>query len=261
MKFIKDLMQSREDRKLMKEYRKLQETEDKVAHEGLLNFTTEIVSKLMAATILFTLAAGILIDFETGLIIACFGIITIFGFSALMSLGQAVIYSMKQVANRFKDYGTTVAQDRAYSETQKIIDYAIKTDKISDEHITKVIDHLLSQTNNKPSLIASVREYEESTQQPKVIEAAPVIKEEVKKENNTSGAQYRCKLDMGSDSFKVLNANGNVVEELSYDQIHTPQNQEEIDKMPDAYVYGYVELEDKTIYLYMADETALVVNK
>lgn len=259
MKFIKDLIQSREDRKLMKEYRKLQETEENVANEGLLNFTTEIISKLIAATILFTLVAGLLIDFETGLIIACFGIITLFSFSALMSLGQAVIYSIKQVANKFKDYGTTVAQDRAYNETQKIIDYAIKTDKISDEHITKVIDHLLSQTNNKPSLIASVREYEQSQEQPKVIEATPVEKKE--ETNNASGAQYKCNLDMGSDSFKVINASGNVVAELSYDQIHTPQNQEEINAMPDAYVYGYVELEDKTIYLYMADETALVVNK
>ena len=249
---------NRQERRRMKDLRKLKKMELLEKSDYQPSF---IESNAMINITLFIFSACALLgfaDINLAIILILCMIALVISLLFVESLLRSIISHVSDFFAKDKD------RKRAYKETQKIIDYAIKNDKISDEHITMMIENLVYNARAEQERSKDYKTiYIPGTQSNDVIEShieSPtdniVEVQEIKKvEVPTSNNKYS--LVFNAETLDVMN-NDTIVESIGYDEIIQPTTEEEIASMPYSTIYGYVKKADKTIYIDMENESAII---
>lgn len=267
---------NRQEIKRLREARKLKEKEI-LAYDLENNDVAIATNGTALILVLFGLICSgivaITYDIALGIVL---GIITlIIMFSAIFI--EASIRTVCEIILDFyhEVFSINVNARRSYKESRKIVDYAIKNNKISDEHISLVLESLttcakietdINMESRRVNLSNVIQEKHTTnvSNLPVINSTAKVVEEENnkkdnKKDDSKKGSKFKLKFE--DDSIALLYSNGTEADKISYDEIIMPETQEQIQSMPYSTIYGYVEKEDKTIYIDMEQEIALVANK
>lgn len=277
----REMSQLKEERKYLKELRRLrkQELYEDIHITRVERETNKIVGAIAFMAIAFSVLIMLLVDAEIGIMLGASVIMLILACiyieAFIRTLFEEVMEFISDNFNRDKD------RRRAYKETKRIMKYAIKNDKISEDQISIALKGLLMnaqiESRKKVDIDAFIEEYsydDEITSNQNIIEAN-IEKNDTEKEvsysssgivvenerttkeetNEVSIKEYQ--LQFGDNSISLISGD-KVVGEISYDDIKQPKTKEEIEKMPYSTIYGYVDKGDKIIYIDMEKEIAIV---
>lgn len=258
---LSDMLQAREDRKYLKELRKLRKQEMYNDYEGsrVTYASSSLVVSITLISLFFCAVLAFTSDIELGVLLGCTVIAIVFAGIFI----EAFIRSAFEVVSEFVQDNLANDSDRkrAYRETKKVIDYAIKNDKLSEEQITMMIEGLVynakaesnARVANRLSVIANnPYEAKSSVNNENVIEANAEVVEDKEEEAFTE-----LTLVFNEEDMSIM-AEDKEVERVRYDEIVQPTTEEEISSMPYSTIYGYVKRADKTIYIDMEKESAII---
>lgn len=251
---------NREERRRMKELRKFKKMEllEKSDYEPSF-----LESNVMINICLFIFGACALLgfaDIDLAIVLILCMIALIISLLFVESLLKSIISHVSEFFAKDKD------RRRAYKETQKVIDYAIANNKISDEHITLMIENLVY--NARAEQQSSIKQYKtiylpdsdtntiESNIESNTVNKSNAI-DIIESKTITLPASNKLTLIFNEDSIDVMNGD-TVLESVTYDEIIQPTTEEEISSMPYSTIYGYVKRADKTIYIDMENESAII---
>lgn len=277
----REIAQSKEDRKYIRELRRLrkQELYEDIHITRVERETNKIVGAIAFMAIAFSVLIMLLVDAEIGIMLGASIIMLILAFiyieAFIRTLFEGVIDFISDNFNRDKD------RRRAYKESKRIMKYAIKNDKISEDQISIALKGLLMnaqvEARKQVDIDAFIEKYsydEEIANNQNIIEAnignndtekevsysssgIVVENESTTKETLDEGSVKEYQLQFGDSSISLISGD-KVVGEISYDDIKQPKTKEEIEKMPYSTIFGYIEKGDKTIYIDMEKEIAIV---
>lgn len=248
---------NREERRRMKELRKLKKMELLENSDYQPSF---IESNAMINITLFIFSACALLgfaDINLAIILILCMIALVISLLFVESLLRSIISHVSDLFAKDKD------RKRAYKETQKIIDYAIKNDKISDEHITMMIENLVYNARSEQERSKDCKTIYIPGTQPNIIESPTdnIVDvqeiQETKKVETSTTQNLKYSLVFNQETLDIMN-NDTVVESVKYAEIIQPTTEEEIASMPYSTIYGYVKKADKTIYIDMENESAII---
>lgn len=265
---LSEMIQAREERKFMKELRKLKKMElieEYERSDSRSIVDNKAVVNITSLSLVFSLILAF-IDIKVGMIAGASTIAVI----VVAIFIEALIQSIFEAISDFIHMNFTADRERrrSYKQTKKVIKYAIKNDKLSDEQISLMIEGLVlnardeqkrssfstidfsrvfSDKNNTTDTDESVNENEIDTAE---IKAGPIT--EVKQ---TKAGKYS--LVFNDTDISIMNGSQEI-ERVSYNEIQQATTQEEIASMPYSTIYGYVVKEDKTIYIDMEKEVAII---
>ena len=258
---LSDMLQAREDRKYLKELRKLKKQEMYNDYEDskVTYASSSLVVSITLISLFFCAVLAFALDIELGALLGCTVIAIVFAGIFI----EAFIRSTFEVVSEFVQDNLANDSDRkrAYRETRKVIDYAIKNDKLSEEQITMMIEGLVynakaesnARVANRLSVIANnPYEAKSSVNDENVIEANAEVVEDKEEEAFTE-----LTLVFNEEDMSIM-AEDKEVERVRYDEIVQPTTEEEISSMPYSTIYGYVKRADKTIYIDMEKESAII---
>lgn len=267
----------REERRVLKELRKLKKLDIIEEYESSNSKSIVNNSAVVNITLLSLGFSAIvsLTDIQKGIA---------FGAGALaLTTGaiflEAFIESTAEVLSDFihMNFGSDRERRRSYNQTKKVIDYAIKSDRLSDEQISMMIESLVSNAKHEQQQkrridmydnIYSINNTKEAEQEP--IDYEKEINEALAKINgntNTDSSDSNTnESSINNNAYSLIFNDADIsimkgdVEEykVTYDEIQQATTEEEIASMPYSTIYGYVVKEDKTIYIDMEQEIAIV---
>lgn len=278
----REIAQLKEDRRYLKELRKIrkQELYEDIHITRVERETNKIVGAIAFMAIAFSVLIMLLVDAEIGIMLGASIIMLILAFiyieAFIRTLFEEVIEFISDNFNRDKD------RRRAYKESKRIMKYAIKNDKISEDQISIALKGLLmnaqleakkqvdidafiekysynDQIANKQNIIeANIEENNDTEKEVSYSSSGIVVeKESTTKETINEASIKEYQLQFGDNSISLISGD-KVVGEISYDDIKQPKTKEEIEKMPYSTIYGYVEKGDKIIYIDMEKEIAII---
>lgn len=272
---IAEAIQAKQDRKFMKELRKLKKLE--MIEEYQNSESRSIVDNkafvdITLLALLFSLIIAF-IDLDAGILAgAC-----VIGLNVTAIFIEALIQSIFECVSEFIHMNFTADRERrrAYNQTKKVIRYAINNDRLSDEQITVMIQGLVSNARDeqKKSSISTINfdkvyctdktdeereaELNESLNEiyNNVISNTTAQQETVAQPQETKAGKYS--LVFNASDISIMNGSQEI-EKVTYDEIQQPTSKEEIASMPYSTIYGYVTKENKTIYIDMEQEVAII---
>lgn len=264
---IKQMVQARQEKQLIKELRKLKKMQIIEEYENTNSKSIVNNSAVVNMTLLslgFSAVVG-LADLSTGIAFGAGTLALTTGAIFLEAFIQSTFESISEFIHM--NFTTDRERRRAYKQTKKVIKYAINKDRLSDDQISLMIEGLINNAKNEQQQqknfsidFSKVYSNNNAVTKPKEVKELKEVKEipvvseapEIKTNQNT-----KYDLVFKDESIDIM-LNGNPIETVSYEEIQQAETEEEIASMPYSTIYGYVVRDNKTIYIDMEQEVALI---
>lgn len=267
----------KQERKLLKELRKLKR-EETIQEVEEYNSKSIVNSKPVVSITMLSLAFSLVVstvDLSKGITIGT----CVIALTLIAVFLEAFVESIFEVISEFIHLNFSIFyadkdRRRSYKQTKKVIKYAINNDRISDEQISLMIEGLVqnarheSRASKGRSINTSALFGEEDNSTQETLKELDnmnnamdnIISSSNNSNNNstqTKATQSKYNLVFNSTDISIMNG-ADEIEKVTYEEIQQATTQEEIASMPYSTIYGYVVREDKTIYIDMEQEIAII---